>query len=104
MSRTVPYTTHAGLKIGVYWRPVYRAPEVSADAERLQTALLQSRKTRPACKLDACQQGAQPCTAPDQCQRTKDAADTALGVVLWLVGAACAVLAAIGIAKAWLAP
>lgn len=100
MSRTVPYTTHAGLQIGA----CTGAPEVSADAERLQTALLQSRKTRPACKLDACQQGAQPCAAPDQCQRTKDAADTALGVALWLVGAACAVLAAIGIATAWPAP
>ena len=90
MSRTVPYTTHAGLKIGVYWRPVYRAPEVSADAERLQLALLQSHK-RPACKLDAC-------------QRTEDATDAALGVALWLVGAACAVLAAIGIAQTWPAP
>ena len=103
MSRTVPYTTHAGLKIGVYWRPVYRAPEVSEDAERLQLALLQSHK-RPACKLDACQQGAKPCAAPDQCQRTEDAADSALGLSLWLAGAACAALAAVTIAQSWPAP
>ena len=103
MSRTVPYTTHAGLKIGVYWRPAYRATEVSDDAERLQTALLQSHRP-PSCKADACQQGAKPCATPDQCQRTDDATDAALGVVLWLVGAACAVLAAIGIAQTWPAP
>ena len=103
MNRTVPYTTHTGLQIGVYWRPAYRAPEVSEDAERLQLALLQSHKP-PSCKADACQQGAKPCATPDQCQHTEDAADTALGVVLWLIGAACAVLAAIGIAQTWPAP
>lgn len=103
MNHTVPYTTHAGLKIGVYWRPVYRAPEVSEDAERLQLALLRSEQKRPACKLDACQEIAITCTAPDQCKRA-DAADSALGLSLWLAGAACAALAAVTIAQSWPAP
>ena len=102
MSRTVPYTTHAGLKIGVYWRPVYRAPEVSEDAERLQAALL-ARQGRPSCRLDECRQGAMPCPQPDQCQ-AKDAKDRAIGALFWAVGAVCAVLSYIAISHFWPAP
>jgi len=42
MSRVVPYTTKAGVKIGLYYEPP-RKIEVSRDMERLQACLLETR-------------------------------------------------------------